>query len=353
MLADPELDAVMIGTGDHQHARLLAEVVRADKDCYCEKPMANTLDDAKLARDAVLKSNRVVQMGSQWLSDPYQHRVREMIREGKLGKIVAISQSWNFNGPRWHVPNEPDIAAIREEDTDWTRWLMGRRPRPFDPRVYFEFRIFKDFSGGITDQWFSHGSGLVHFYLDTFIPDDIVSNGGIFAWHDARENPDTFQCTATFADKQVLYSYSTTFSNGYGNHTIIRGTRGTLSSPGGEGSPQWWFQPETKSEWRTNRVFREPGEANQTPVTIPGRAELAPVHQSDDLKAHTDNWFKCMRSRTKTNGSIETGFAHAVAVRREEDLLGPQERADRRHTCPGAGPLLASQTLPSGFRSPV
>src|SRR5262245_38359334 len=50
MLADPELDAVMIGTGDHQHARILEEVVRAGKDCYCEKPMANTLEDAKIGR---------------------------------------------------------------------------------------------------------------------------------------------------------------------------------------------------------------------------------------------------------------------------------------------------------------
>jgi predicted dehydrogenase len=315
LLADPQLDAAMIGTGDHQHARILAEVVRAGKDCYCEKPMANTLEDAKLARTAVLESDRVVQMGSQWLSDPYQHRVREMIREGRIGKVVAISQSWNFNGPRWHVPNEPDIAAIREKDTDWNRWLLGRRPRPFDPRVYFEFRIYKDFSGGITDQWFSHGSGLVHFYLDTFIPDDIVSNGGIFAWHDVRENPDTFQCLSTFAEKQVLYSYSTTFGNGYGDHTIIRGTKGTLYSPGGEGSPQWWFQPETRSEWRSNKVFNlRTGPAKPEPVTIPGHPDIAPVHQDDNLKYHSDNWFRCMRNRGKPNGSIETGFAHAVAV---------------------------------------
>src|SRR5262249_34565611 len=74
MLADPGLDAVMIATGDHQHARVLAEVVRAGKDCYCEKPMANTVEDAKLARDTVRASTQVVQMGSQWLSCPYQHR---------------------------------------------------------------------------------------------------------------------------------------------------------------------------------------------------------------------------------------------------------------------------------------
>ena len=315
MLADPELDAVMIGTGDHQHARILAEVVRAGKDCYCEKPMANTLEDAKLARDTVLGSKQVVQMGSQWLSDPYQQAVREMIRSGKLGKIVAISQSWNFNGPRWDVPKDPNILAIREADTDWNRWLLGRAPRPFDPRVYFEFRIFKDFSGGLTDQWFSHGSGLVHFYLDTFIPDDIVANGGIFAWHDVRENPDTFSCLSTFAAKQVLYTYSTTFGNAYGDHTIIRGTRGTLYSPGGEGSPQWWFVPETRSGWRSNTVFDlKAGKPKPELVTVPGHTETPPVDQSDDLKYHTDDWFRSMRNRTTPNGSIQTGFAHAVAV---------------------------------------
>jgi predicted dehydrogenase len=315
MLADKDLDAVMIATGDHQHARLLAEVVRAGKDCYCEKPMANRLEDAKLARDAVRASRQVVQMGSQWLSCPYQQQVRDFVRSGKLGKIVAISQSWNYNGPRWHVPKSPNVAAIRERDTDWDRWLLGRPARPFDPRVYFEFRIFKDFSGGITDQWYSHGSGLAHFYLDAFIPDDTVANGGIFAWHDVRENPDTFQCVSSFAEKQVLYSYSTTFGNGYGDHTIIRGTRGTLYSPGGEGSPQWWLLAETRSAWDSNVVFDlHTGRGKPEVVTIPGHPETPPLEQDDNLKAHTDNWLQCIRGRQTPNGSIETGFAHAVAV---------------------------------------
>jgi len=316
MLADPELDAVMIATGDHQHAKILAEVVKAGKDCYCEKPMANTLDDAKLARDAVLAGDRVVQMGSQWLSDPYQQKVRDIIRSGKLGKITKIEQSWNYNGPRWYLPKDPDIAAIREEDTDWERWLLGRKWRPFDPRVYFEFRIFKDFSGGITDQWYSHGSGLAHFYLDCFIPDDTVSNGGIFAWHDVRENPDTFACLSTFQEKEVLYSYSSSYGNAYGDHTVIRGTKGTLYSLGGEGSPQWWYLPEIKSRWGSNVVFDHSSGKKPEPelVAIPGHDEMPPIHQDDDQKYHTDNWLECMRSRKTPNGSIESGFAHSVAV---------------------------------------
>jgi len=316
LLADRELDAVMIATGDHQHARLLAEVVRAGKDCYCEKPMANTLEDAKLARDTVRASKQVVEMGSQWLSCPYQHQVRDIVRSGKLGKIVSISQSWNYNGPRWHVPKRADTAAIREQDTDWKRWLLGRADRPFDPVAYFEFRIFKDFSGGITDQWYSHGSGLAHFYLDTFIPDNTVANGGIFAWHDVRENPDTFQCVSTFAGKEVLYTFSTTFGSGYGDHSMIRGTHGTLYSPGGEGSPQWWFTPETRSGWESNVVFNlHMPKPRPEIVTIPDHPEVPPLEQDDNLKAHTDNWFQSMRSRNQaTNGNIDTGFGHAVAV---------------------------------------
>ena len=156
MLKMTELDAVMIATGDFQHAKILAEVVKAGKDCYCEKPMAIDVEDAKLARTAVLGSKQVVQMGSQWVSDPIQLKVRDIIRSGKLGQITKIEQVWNDNNPRWHVPNDPDVAAIREADTDWNRWLLGKPYVPFDPWKYFEFRIFRDYSGGITSQWMSH-----------------------------------------------------------------------------------------------------------------------------------------------------------------------------------------------------
>ena len=113
LLAMPELDGVMIATGDHQHAKLLAEVVKAGKDCYCEKPMAIDLEEAKLARRTVLGSKQVVQMGSQWVSDPYQIKVKEIVQSGKLGQITKIEQVWNDNGPRWHDPKDPDVAAIR------------------------------------------------------------------------------------------------------------------------------------------------------------------------------------------------------------------------------------------------
>jgi predicted dehydrogenase len=320
MLKMPDLDAVMIATGDFQHAKLLAEVVNAGKDCYCEKPMAIDVEEAKLARSVVLSSKQVVQLGSQWVSDPMQKKVREIIRSGKLGQITKIEQVWNDNGPRWHVPNDPDVAAIKEEETDWNRWLLGKPYVPFDPWKYFEFRIFRDYSGGITSQWMSHAAGLVHFYTNTAIPDSMVANGGIFGWPDIRQNPDTFQALATYDDAKLLYSYTSNYASMFGDYTCIRGKDGTLFSHGGEGSARWFFVKEHQSlpggfdfyEGMKETISK--GKAEIVTTEEYGM-KLGPVYLSDDSKYHLDNWIDCMRDRSITpNGNIHTGFWHSIAT---------------------------------------
>jgi predicted dehydrogenase len=315
----PEIDGVMIATGDFQHAKILAEVVKAGKDCYCEKPMAIDVEDAKLARSAVLASTQVVQMGSQWLSDPIQRKVRDIVRSGKLGQITKIDQVWNDNGPRWHVPNDPDVAAIREEDTDWKRWLLGKPYVPFDPWKYFEFRICRDYSGGITSQWMSHGSGLVHFYMDLAIPDTMVANGGIFGWPDIRQNPDTFQALATFEDAKLLYSYNSNYASMFGDYTCIRGKEATLFAHGGEGSSRWFLIPEHQrlpggfDFYEGMKATIQSGKAEI--VSAPEYDnKLGPVNVDDNTRYHIDNWIDCVRVRNlNTNGNIHTGFWHSIA----------------------------------------
>ena len=318
MLKMPDLDAVMIATGDFQHGRLLAEVVNAGKDCYVEKPMALDVEESKLARAAVLGSKQIVQNGVQWLSDPYQIKVREIIQSGKLGQVTKIQQVWNDNNHRWHEPDDPDVAAIREEDTDWKRWLLGKPYRPFDPWAYFEFRIFRDFSGGITSQWMSHGSDLVHFYSNTAIPDSMVANGGIFAWPDIRQNPDTFQALATYEDAHLLYSFSTSFGGRFGDYTCIRGKEAALYAQGGEGCPRWFLVPERGgARFDLYGGFEQAVKKGSAQlITIEGEeGKLPPTHQSDDSKSHLDNWIDCMRARNpNTNGNIHRGFWHSVTA---------------------------------------
>ena len=318
-LAMPDIDAVMIATGDHQHARVLAEVVKAGKDCYCEKPLSTDVEDAKLARAAVLGTKQVVQMGSQWLSDPIQKKVRDIVRSGKLGQITKIDQVWNDNDHRWHVPTDPDVTAIREEDTDWNRWLLGKPYVPFDPWKYFEFRIFRDYSGGITSQWMSHGSGLVHFYTDTTIPDTMVANGGIFGWPDIRQNPDTIQALATYEDAKLLYSYNSNYASKFGDYTCIRGKEATLFSHGGEGSSRWFLVPEHQKligGFDFYEGMKEAVKAGKAEIVTAPEYEnkLGPVNANDNAPFHLDNWIECMRDRNiNTNGNIHTGYWNAVA----------------------------------------
>ena len=186
-------------------------------------------------------SKQIVQMGTQHRSQPYPLAVRDIIRSGRIGKVVHIEQEWNVNEERWRFnPNDTGISRemlmdvnmewkqwlygrhrkLREEDTDWKRWLLGKPDRPFDPHVYLEFRLYKDFSSGIFDQWLSHGCDLVHLWTDETYPVSVMANGGIFTWKDGRENPDTCVAAVTYP-RGFLYTYKTTFGNSYRSFSRI------------------------------------------------------------------------------------------------------------------------------------
>jgi len=305
LLALKDVDAVLISTADFQHATHLKTVVEAGKDAYCEKPMANDLAEAKAARDAVLRSDRIVQVGTQHRSEPYQIAARDFIRSGALGDVSKVEIVWNYHGPRWRGREE--VAQLREQDTDWRRWLLGKPYRPFDPRMYFEFRLYKDFSSGIADQWMSHGIDLIHYFLDDEFPRSVMASGGVFAWKDGRENPDTFQALLEYP-KGFLVSYATSFGNDADSFSRIMGKAATLVNIGGEGSPRWKWVEEKGTHETDPNVKRA-----EKYVTLPGDDRVPPTSISDDDLSHMTNWFECLRSRKQPNATVRNGFAHSVA----------------------------------------
>jgi predicted dehydrogenase len=305
LLALKDVDAVLISTADFQHATHLKAVVEAGKDAYCEKPMANDLAEAKAARDAVLRSDRIVQVGTQHRSEPYQIAARELIKSGALGDVSKVEIVWNYHGPRWRGREE--VAQLREADTDWRRWLLGKPYRPFDPRMYFEFRLYKDFSSGIADQWMSHGIDLVHYFLEDEFPRSVMASGGVFAWKDGRENPDTFQALLEYP-KGFLVSYCHELRQRlgqlhphHGQERDPREHRGrrqpALEVGRGEGTHE--SDPDVK---RAERY-----------VTLPGDDRIPPTSISDDDLSHMTNWIECLRSRKAPNATVRHGFAHSVA----------------------------------------
>ena len=133
LLARDDIDAVVVGTPDHQHCRQLIDATRAGKDTYVEKPLAMDLKELKRAYDTVKASDRVVQMGTQVRSFPSSGAAREFVLAGGLGDIFKIEQSRNSYKPYWYRYAE---RRLHESDTDWKRFLMHRKPRPWDQQQY-------------------------------------------------------------------------------------------------------------------------------------------------------------------------------------------------------------------------
>lgn len=306
LLALKDVDAVLISTPDFAHAPLLKLAAEADKDAYCEKPMGNVLEEAKAARDAVLARRRIVQVGTQHRSEPYQIAARDLIRGGALGQVTKHEIVWNYHGPRWR--GRPEVKQLREEDTDWRRWLLGKPYRQFDPRVYLEFRLYQEFSSGIPDQWMSHAIDLVHFFLEDDYPRSVVAHGGIFAWPDGRENPDTFQALLEYP-KGFLVSYATSFGNDCDSFTRIMGKKATLINIGGEGSQRWKLVEEKGTHEDNPFIHRA-----ESYVTLPGSRNPGLPFSSDTNLFHMSNWFDCLRSRQEPNATVRHGLAHSAAV---------------------------------------
>jgi len=168
LLAMKDVDGVLISTPEHSHSPILRMAAESGKDAYVEKPMGNVLAEAKAARDAVLQAKTVVQVGTQHRSEPYQVAAHHVARSGALGDVSKVEVVWNYHGPRWR--GRPQVKQIREQDTDWNKWLLTKPARPFDPQLYFEFRLYKEFSSGIPDQWMSHAIDVVHWFMDDNFP---------------------------------------------------------------------------------------------------------------------------------------------------------------------------------------
>ncbi len=307
MLALKDVDGVLISTPEHSHSPILKLAAEAGKDAYVEKPMGNVLSEIKAARAAVLQAKTVVQVGTQHRSEPYQIAAQKIARSGDLGDISKIEIVWNYHGPRWR--GRPQVKQIREQETDWHSWLMTKPARPFDPQRYFEFRLYREFSSGIPDQWMSHAMDLVHWFTDDHFPKSVVSNGGVFAWHDGRENADTFQALLEYPSG-FLASYSTSFGNDAPSFTRYMGKKATLINIGGEGSPRYQVVEEKGTHEDDSDIDQK---RESKFVQLPGESGLPPMGIDDLSLEHMGNWFDCMRSRKQPNATVHNGFAHSVA----------------------------------------
>lgn len=314
LYADKGIDAVIISTADFQHALMAAEAVRNGKDVYVEKPMAETLEDAKILLKAVKETGKILQVGSQRRSAPNYIAADEYIKSGKFGDIIMVEMTWNVNQPgRWRLPKL--VKEIRQEDTDWDRFLMDRPKVAWDPRKYLEFRLFWPYSSGIWGQWMAHQIDTVHWFSGLNHPRSVVANGGIYTWKDGRENPDTVTAVMDYGpenDKskgfQVLYSSRFTNSAG-GIKELYYSNAGMLNLDTNQVSAEGGLNERSAAEMGMNANLL-------TPFTLDNAAktETSANTGGDPMTSlHMRNWMDCVRNRKTPNASVEAGYNHSIA----------------------------------------
>lgn len=308
------VDAVFISTADFQHALHTIEAVKAGCDTYTEKPLAETMEDARAVLKAVKNSKQIVQIGSQRRSGENYFAAEDFIKSGKFGPIVMVELMWNVNQPeRWRRPDL--VKNLKETDVDWKRYLMNRPYEAFDPRKYLEYRLFWPYSSGIPGQWMSHQIDTVHWFTGLPHPRSVVANGGIYQWKDGRSNADTLTVVFDYGPLDDPKSgfqvqFTSRFSNSagetkelyYSNGGMINLDTNEISSTGGL----------TEGHAKTMGM-----KANLlAPMKLEGQKVASDANTGGDplTFAHIKNWMECVRSRKQSHAPIEAGYSHSIAT---------------------------------------
>lgn len=309
-----EVDAVIISTADFQHALHTIEAVRAGCDAYVEKPFAETMEDNKAALKAVKETNKIIQIGSQRRSGPNYHAANDFIRSGKFGDITMVELSWHVNQPgRWRRPAL--VEKMREEDTDWKRFLLNRPFEKFNARKHLEYRLFWPYSSGMPGQWMSHQIDTVHWFTGLKHPRSVVANGGIYMWKDGRENWDTTTAVFDYGTDDMKKGFQVIFSSRMHN--------------GDESPKEIYFSNGGELNLNTNKVTPTGGLRENHAKAMNMQANLlleqdladstvktvASANTGGDTTTtnHMRNWMECVRSRKQTNAPVDAGYQHSIA----------------------------------------
>src|SRR5262249_39763461 len=145
LLERKDIDAVLIGSPDHWHVPMTIDAVKAGKDVYVEKPLTHELAEGKKVIDAVKKSGKVVQVGTQQRSMTPIAKAKERVDKGRLGKVVEAHMTWNRNTDRARRKPGAKKPVVEAKSVDWKAFLGSAPKQDFDAYRFRNWRWFWDF----------------------------------------------------------------------------------------------------------------------------------------------------------------------------------------------------------------
>ncbi len=301
LLAQKDLDMVLIATPDHWHALPMIAACEAGLDIYVQKPISVDVAEGKAMLDAARKHNRVVQVGTQRRSTPHLIEARDrIIREGKLGKVGLVEVYCYYH--MRNNSNPPDTAP--PDYLDWEMWTGPAPMRPYNPIAHPRgWRAFMEYGNGIMGDMCIHMLDMARWMLGLSWPKRVGSTGGILVARGTKANiPDTQTATFDFGDLDIVWQHRTWGESAdpkYPWGATFYGDKGTLKASvngydfipsGGGGRP---IHVDVKMELDEYPEDRTEKDLEQ--------------HVAPAIRGHMKDWLSAIASRGRPVADIEEG----------------------------------------------
>jgi predicted dehydrogenase len=325
VIARKDVDAVVIATPDHWHRQMMLDALAAGKHVYIEKPISWSIEQGRELVAAAEKSGKVVMVGSGAKTSPLTAKAKEIIKSGALGKVNMVRMENNRNNPEgaWVYPVPPDAS---QKTIDWQRFIGPSPKRAYDPKVFFRWRCWWEYSGGVATDLFVHMLSQMHEFMDVTGPKSVVSNGGIYRWDDGRTVPDVMNSVYEYPQNFIADIY-VNLGNSHGiSGTVVMGSEGTLIiGDRGAQRNQLMLYPEPKFSEAQNyavacwpKKMREEYFASFAKAERPSRPQPKPIPIERGAQHH-EYFILSLREglpskETAAEGHYAAGAAHLANV---------------------------------------
>lgn len=307
LLERKDIDAVLVATPDHWHAKISMDALDSGKDVYCEKPMTHTIEQALALRNVVRKSKRMLQVGPNGTSNDSYWKARDAINAGRIGRVTWAHGSYNRNAREClfntHQRIDPSAGPDKsgEDYIDWDMWLghaWGLAPKiAWNPEHFFRFRKYWPYNGGVATDLLYHKLAPLLLAIcgpNGEYPRRVNASGGQYIEKDGRDIPDTFLMTADYPSQFSVFLVST-LTNDAGIPDRIYGKWGTMEL-GGE--PLLRFNGDFRPEFQSKNDGRDEA-----------RIPLEP------RRDQVGNFLDVLRGKSRQHCNAELGAATMVAIK--------------------------------------
>lgn len=298
LLADKNVDAVVIATPDHWHTSIVLDDVSAGKDIYCEKGWARTVAEAKQMRQAITEANIVFQLGHQARQATCALQAKELIAAGALGPITLIRTGrfgnkplgqniWRWYGyyDKWERPDPTEVA----KQVDWNRWIGPAPKIPWNERHFWHWRCYWPYGTGQAGDLLSHELDFVQYLSGYGVPDTCMCTGLNAILKDDRDIPDTWNAIYQFEQNGCTVTFDASMNTTTKQSVEVCGKDARLRFDAiAHDATAFEITRESFSKAKMSDGFK------------PEKTPLQPSHMAD--------WVNCIRTRGKPKCNVDEAF---------------------------------------------